>query len=74
MAEAAKNTPGAKGPEGSDKPIAATPSESSDQASKGSLSQRAEELSARLEEHKNRLRLLKMSVPPRLQLPRRPHF
>lgn len=52
MAEAAKNTPGAKGPEGSDKPIAATPSESSDQASKGSLSQRAEELSARLEEHK----------------------
>ncbi|HJX78764.1 TIGR01906 family membrane protein [Glutamicibacter sp.] len=52
MAEAAKNTPGAKGPEGSDKPIAATPSESSDQTSKGSLSQRAEELSARLEEHK----------------------
>ena len=53
MAEAAKNTPGAKGPEGSDKPIAATPSESSDQNSRGSLSQRAEELSARLEEHKN---------------------
>lgn len=52
MAEAAKNTPGAKGPEGSDKPIAVTPSESSDQASKASLSQRAEELSARLEEHK----------------------
>ncbi|HAY43644.1 MAG TPA: TIGR01906 family membrane protein [Micrococcaceae bacterium] len=53
MAEAAKNTPGAKGPEGSDKPIAATASESSEQASRGSLSQRAEELSARLEEHKN---------------------
>ncbi|PQZ98313.1 TIGR01906 family membrane protein [Arthrobacter sp. MYb224] len=52
MAEAAKNTPGGKGPEGPDMPIAATNAESNESVTKATLSQRAEELSARLEEHK----------------------
>lgn len=53
MAEAAKNTPGTQGPDGADKPTAATHAGSSEPASKATLSQRAEELSVRLEEHKN---------------------
>ncbi|MGO2051849.1 TIGR01906 family membrane protein [Glutamicibacter sp. 287] len=52
MAEAAKNTPGGKGPEGPDTPIAATNAESNESVTKATLSQRADELSARLEEHK----------------------